>query len=502
MLYPLVSGTHRYDTTLFVLDGSMFTLLLINLICAFVALGVGFAAGVWFFGGQSSGSRRSSTSRDHEAQRQAERAMMASSRLRDLAKGIATDIGTHSTEVQGITATLRDVERAPSAVDDVVCSAIEQIIVANGKLQKQLKTAEQHIATQAAEIRVHETEARTDSLTMLANRRAFDDELQRRFAEWTRKKTPLSLVLMDIDHFKRFNDTHGHQAGDDVLRTVGRVLTAVSREMDVPCRYGGEEFALILPATDVRDARGAAERLRVAVEDSETKWEGKTLRVTTSIGLAQAREMDTVAQLIKRADEALYQSKETGRNRGHWHDGSRCLALDTDPESVPGEVVVSAHTTANGVSVDIPDQGVFVDELRRRLAESHRFGIPLSVLYLTLDQLARVQQERGTAVAQLAVETVIQAIATTLREMDLLARWDAGHLAIMLPGSSDIEAKLVAKRLQTVMRTCVVPFKGGQLKLGLHFGVAQVQSDDTVQTLMTRAQEASKAPDYLAGAGI
>ena len=115
------------------------------------------------------------------------------------------------------------------------------------QLQNRLAQAEKQIAAQAADLRSYETEARTDSLTGLANRRAFDDEMQRRFAEWQRRRTPFSLMILDIDHFKQFNDSHGHPAGDEVLRNVGKVLVKTARQMDLPCRYGGEEFAVILP---------------------------------------------------------------------------------------------------------------------------------------------------------------------------------------------------------------------------------------------------------------
>jgi diguanylate cyclase len=475
------------STIMFVLPAAIDTLLMVNLLCACIALAVGFAAGVWFFGARPSGPPhvRAVSPRDREAERDAERAMMASSRLKDLAASIAADIGLHSSQVEAVTADLRDLEKHPGGAEEAVCLAIGKILTANGQLQKQLEVAERQIASQAAEIRIHETEARTDSLTGLANRRAFD-------AEWQLKKTPFSLLLMDIDHFKKFNDTHGHQAGDEVLRTVGKVLAGVPREMDVPCRYGGEEFAVILPATNAREGTVLAERLRIAVEQSATTWEKKSLKITSSIGLAEVNGSDSTATLVKRADDALYRSKQAGRNCGHLHDGRQCVPITPGVENraTSGEPQVQM---AGKMSTDrVPNQGVFVDELRRRLAESHRFGIPLSVMYVMLESLPSIEQEYGPAITKLALDAVVQAIATTLREMDLLARWDAGHFAVMLPGSTEHEARLVAKRLWTVMRTCVVPLKNGQLKLDLRFGVAQALPDDKVPSIMARAQQAAK----------
>ena len=224
---------------MFVLTASIGTLVTVNVICACVALGVGFAAGVWFFAtGKSSDDAGQSDEPqlDKEQVRATERALMASSRLKDLASNIACDVGSHASQVEELNLTLQDATAGSGGkVDASVVEALTKIVVANSQLQERLVLAEQQIEAQAAEIQSHETEARTDSLTGLANRRAFDDELSRRFSEWQRKHTPFTLLIMDIDHFKKFNDTHGHQAGDEVLRHVGAEdLTSATREMDVP----------------------------------------------------------------------------------------------------------------------------------------------------------------------------------------------------------------------------------------------------------------------------
>ena len=115
---------------------------------------------------------------------------------------------------------MRSRTKAASEEADAVFATIGRMIDANNELQTRLAQAEKQIAAQAADLRSYETEARTDSLTNLANRRAFDDEMQRRFAEWQRRQTPFTLMILDIDHFKQFNDSHGHPAGDEVLRNV------------------------------------------------------------------------------------------------------------------------------------------------------------------------------------------------------------------------------------------------------------------------------------------
>jgi len=175
---------------------------------------------------------------------------------------------------------------------------------------------------------VFATDARTDSLTGLSNRREFDEQIQRLLAAQIEKQTPATLMMIDVDHFKRFNDRHGHLAGDEVLRRVSEVLRETGRDVDIPARYGGEEFAILFPNTTLQNAAPVAEKVRKAIYRSEVRFEGKSLRVTASAGIAQARNGESEVDWIKRADEALYAAKNAGRNCQHWHDGQQALPLE------------------------------------------------------------------------------------------------------------------------------------------------------------------------------
>lgn len=158
-----------------------------------------------------------------------------------------------------------------------------------------------------------------DGLTGLFNRRGFDQRLHAEVERAARNGQPLALVMADVDHFKRFNDRHGHQAGDDCLRRVGAALAAgLNRSADLLARYGGEEFAAILPETDLAGAGALGESIRRAIQAKELlkrSTNEKLGRVTASFGIAQFRRDDTPSSLIERADRCLYGAKHAGRNR-------------------------------------------------------------------------------------------------------------------------------------------------------------------------------------------
>lgn len=158
--------------------------------------------------------------------------------------------------------------------------------------------------------------ASTDALTGLLNRRAFLDAAERERSRADRHVLPVSLLLLDVDHFKAVNDTYGHAAGDEVLRNVSKVLLGVARRSDIVARWGGEEFVVLLPQTSEAGARVAAERIRQAIAAMTHKLpSGKSINVTASIGVAGADAPWGLDTIIVRADSAMYAAKGRGRNR-------------------------------------------------------------------------------------------------------------------------------------------------------------------------------------------
>jgi len=156
----------------------------------------------------------------------------------------------------------------------------------------------------------------TDQLTGLANRRKLDRTLEQEITRARRFEVPLSVVMIDLDHFKRVNDTHGHPAGDAVLSAVGRTVLGELREVDLAGRYGGEELLLVLPGTNLEGAQSAAERVRTAIADLVVTHDRTSLRVTASAGCAtlEPHKPRTASELVQAADAALYAAKEAGRD--------------------------------------------------------------------------------------------------------------------------------------------------------------------------------------------
>ncbi|MDX1589705.1 MAG: GGDEF domain-containing protein [Oleiphilaceae bacterium] len=155
----------------------------------------------------------------------------------------------------------------------------------------------------------------TDSMTGLGNNRSLQQTLQKEIDLASRHQTPLTVILCDLDHFKAINDTYGHVFGDEVLARVGELLPEYVRGSDQCFRYGGEEFAVVLPHTDAKAARRVAERIREAIRGTRLMSDGKAVSITTSLGIASLQLGDSPGDLIRAADMALYEAKRGGRNK-------------------------------------------------------------------------------------------------------------------------------------------------------------------------------------------
>jgi diguanylate cyclase len=212
-----------------------------------------------------------------------------------------------------------------SATSDQVRMTLQFLIAENEKMQRntrELKSSLEQSRTQILELRSNLAQAQElgmrDSLTELRSRRFFDVSIETEIEAAHAQRTPLSLVMADIDHFKRVNDTFGHPIGDQVLKIFSSLVLNNVKGRDVVARYGGEEFALILPQTDLEGAKRLTEQIRTQLESKRwtVKRDGQPIgKLTASFGVAQLTPEEDSERLIRRADAKLYEAKKSGRNR-------------------------------------------------------------------------------------------------------------------------------------------------------------------------------------------
>ena len=284
------------------------TLFTIVLLLGVLQIAVGMVVGKCSLPGKRRGESRARAHLQHVRQ--------SARHLFDVANNMVDDVDQHQSEITRVSEELASMPTGrDSGVTKTVLGTVAQIMQINERLQERLGEAERRLQEQSRQIEAQLTEARTDPLTGLPNRRAFDDELSRRVAEWRRKNSMLSLIMVDIDHFKSFNDRFGHDTGDRVLRMVAQSLASNVRSFDVVARWGGEEFVVILEKVDLEELSRRAGMLRRLVEASSLIADDEKLSVTVSIGGAIARPGEDSSETLKRADGYLYRSKEAGRNR-------------------------------------------------------------------------------------------------------------------------------------------------------------------------------------------
>lgn len=232
---------------------------------------------------------------------------------------LTSEVGVHDTEIRAVGKHVGELQVSGElqTIQRAILSHIEAVLESNQRLADELVVAHYQMEQQAAELDRTRREARMDSLSGVGNRKAFDEAIQWLITTWKRDREPFVLILADVDRFKWVNDTHGHQAGDMVLAQLGALLKNSVRGGDIVSRYGGDEFAILLPRTDLVAGSQVAARIRAQVWRSSFHIgnRGEQGVISLSVGVAGVQEGDTVESLVARADKALYKAKDAGRNR-------------------------------------------------------------------------------------------------------------------------------------------------------------------------------------------
>ena len=251
--------------------------------------------------------------------RDREKTLAAMVKLLDSTKELNQDVDCHNTALNSAKQELGDIQTEGGYVDlqTMLISNIEQVVESNRRLEHDLVVSQYKLKAQAQELDRSRDEARTDALCKVGNRKAVDETLTYMVSRFQSKKVSFGLMLIDVDHFKRINDTFGHTAGDEVLTSIAIALKECVRPTDFVGRLGGDEFVIMFEGLKAQDARPVGARIRAAIEmyDFSINANGQSTVATLSMGLAIVRPTDTMATIYKRSDAALYRAKELGRNR-------------------------------------------------------------------------------------------------------------------------------------------------------------------------------------------
>jgi diguanylate cyclase (GGDEF)-like protein len=466
----------------------------------------GLVAGWWL---RSRGAAAPETPVDKEEVRRAQELVGC---LQTLISNVAVDLGEHHTRVEEINVELQgDKLREPAKILNVVTRLVD----VNKTMQGRLDQAEDRLREQVRLVESHAAEARTDALTLVGNRRAFETDIARCLADFHGAGQVFTLAMIDLDKFKRLNDTYGHQAGDEVLRGTGRILRRVLRESDSIARYGGEEFVVIFNRATIAEVQRALTRLRKAIAATEFKVPAGTLHVTISIGAAQARGEETQEAIVHRADAALYASKEAGRNCAHWHDGERILPIIDDAEK-PVEALVapppqfvevpkplapakepSGEPSAIVEHIDnllaMFNRTAFCQHVHNRVAEWKRGGPTLTLVLVEIDQFETLTRFRDAEFRDLLGRSLARVVFAGVREMDTVARYSESCLAFLLPKAQLADAVRVAERIREAATQ--VAIKTGDAKVGftVSVGLIEVGNADDMVALFRKLEMALDA---------
>lgn len=379
-----------------------------------------------------------------------DRLIQIADRVRTLNARVAADVDAHQSRIREVNEALNEVDLRNEP--ELILEAMSRLLDASEQMRDQLEQAEDRLQEQTLQLQTAEQRAMTDSLTRLANRRALDEHLQRRVE--VSAVEPTTMMLFDIDHFKDFNDSYGHLAGDEVLRVVSKMVQARSPEGSLVARYGGEEFAIVFDGQSLDGCRETAESIRAAIGNREVQFEDKRLRVTASAGLAQHVAGESVEAWLRRTDIGLYASKAADRNCSHCMIGETPQLFLLPPE----EPILKSRRQGNGSDestqrmLGLSTPGPLPDYLRQLPSGErmqHEFSEMLAgltgvgVAFIT----AIVRMDSGSSGTD-DLQTVARTTRKVIRSVDRIGLLDPRTLVVAMPSVDRESAVMRADNLR------------------------------------------------------
>jgi diguanylate cyclase (GGDEF)-like protein len=424
------------------------------------------------------------------------------SRLIDMADRITADVDAHDAQLLEVNSSLRSSHAVPTM--DQVMTAVERLVTANELMQSQLRESRDRIVEQAHQIESAETQAHTDALTQINNRRAFDQEL----ADWT-GETPGTIAILDVDHFKKFNDEHGHLAGDEVLRSVARVLSAKLSSHCLVARYGGEEFGLVFADSPPYEVLELIEDARQAIAAHTTVFEDKQFHVTCSLGVTRMLANEPVTDWIQRADDGLYLAKDAGRDcaffidslthgkrenpvRLHFpHPRTTVTTADAEEKIITARDVADdplRHTSSLAMLLDrLPNRKALAESYREFLQRLGKAPVKLSIITISVSDPETPIEVSGAAERATRFTQLCDVTQAFVRPVDRVGYQSNDTLLVCLPGLEEVDLQERMKQLRDVCSS--------QLQVDDHclsIGAASVNIGDSFDTLTDRALQSMK----------
>jgi diguanylate cyclase (GGDEF)-like protein len=474
-------------------------LLVLGVVFAIAELAVGIGIGWWVRGdrnGSSGGGFDAHAARD------------ALLRLRDLTHDVADSVGTHAERMEKIGEQLAALSQAShDPRDHAVVDAVAQIVDANERMQNELGDARRRIQEQSETIDRQAESAGTDPVTGLPNRKGFEADACRRFAQWQQQDVPLSVLMIDVDNIAQIQQEHGADACDSVLRGVADILCKSTRDVDVVARQGESEFAVMLPGSTLDEAKHTARRLCTTVAAQTFHHDEIPLQVTLSEGVVEAMPGDDLDSLLRRADTALDASHKAGNNCAHAHDGAACQRVPTDGAAAekPSDVFnLDVQRHAQQIAAQPSDARIdsltgllnrraLVDFVRTMVSERSESGNPLSLVLVDVDLLQSIHQRHGQLIGDVVLRAVSQILDAATRDLDQVGRYDGSTLALVAPGAELDEALVMGERIRRAVSSCTMRASGANLAVTVSVGVAELVTGNDSVALMTHAGGALKA---------